>query len=169
MSSSVLARLRHVILAHGARPQLVPNAHPDSSDEESDEELDEAVREYGEHMGAEVVGQFLRFLEMQKPGEDNPDAALIQKGLFQAFDRMPPEKLAKLMVMFGPRAKSTPSSEEVEEFHALCQEIQALMPADAAERMQQSSSNFLEGVMSAMPGADITPQSITKASPDATA
>ncbi|OLP79704.1 hypothetical protein AK812_SmicGene39982 [Symbiodinium microadriaticum] len=65
-----------------ARPQLVPNAGGDSSDEDSDEELDQAVQEYGEHMGAEVVGQFLK-----QPGrnvQDNPDATMIQKGLFQA-------------------------------------------------------------------------------------
>mmetsp|Transcript_41523 Transcript_41523/g.92962 ORF Transcript_41523/g.92962 Transcript_41523/m.92962 type:complete len:205 (+) Transcript_41523:32-646(+) len=147
-----------------ARPQLVPNAGGESSEEESDEELDEAVQEYGEHMGAEVIGQFLRFLETQDPQKQgNPDAALIQKGLFEAFDKMPPEKLTKLMVFFGPRRKEAPSTEEVGEFLRLCQEIQALMPAEAAERMQQSSGNFLEGVMTKMPGSDITPQTLAQA------
>ncbi|OLP89619.1 hypothetical protein AK812_SmicGene28874 [Symbiodinium microadriaticum] len=40
------------------------------------------------------------------------------------------------------------------------------MPPEALERMQQSSSNFLEGVMASMPGSEITPESLAKAQLD---
>ena len=78
-----------------------------AADSESDEE-DEAIQELGEFMGAECVGRFMRRLEHQDVAEDRldgPEVKMIQEALHRAFDAMPRERLAELLLFFMPERR----------------------------------------------------------------
>lgn len=132
-----------------------------AADSESESE-EEAIQELGEFMGAECFGRFMQRLQQQDVAEervDGPEVKKIQEALHGAFDRMPRERLAELLLFFMPREKTPPTLEELDRFQRLCEEVQSLMPQEARECMEKTNSNFLEHVLRTMPGADIRPPS----------
>lgn len=79
--------------------------------------------------------------------------AIIQKGLHEAFDQMPRERLAQLLLFFMPRQGKPLSFEEFSEFQGLCEELQQLMPQEARECMERTNGHFLQDVLQTMPGS----------------
>lgn len=137
-----------------------PVLHEPPSDDETDEEQEEALQELGEFMGAECLGRFLERLQQQDVGKgqlDGPEVAIIQKGLHEAFDQMPRERLAQLLFFFMPRDGKPPSFEEFNEFQALCEELQQFIPQEARECMERTNGNFLQHVLQTMPGKETKP------------
>mmetsp|Transcript_68393 Transcript_68393/g.107474 ORF Transcript_68393/g.107474 Transcript_68393/m.107474 type:complete len:206 (+) Transcript_68393:35-652(+) len=151
------------------KPQVKAQPQPVEDEDGTDEEQEEAIQELGEFMGAEVLGRFLGRLQEQDPSNgqlDGPEVKLIQDGLHQAFDQMPRERLAQLLMFFMPRPGKPPSFEEFSEFQQLCEELQQLMPQEARECMERTNGNFLQHVLHTMPGSQIkAPQSEAQLAP----